>query len=66
MDHNARGHNSGGTVWNQATTAPRKSGLGRTAKIFIGLALGVALSTYINNVNPAWAEYGPSVSCFCG
>ena len=41
----------------QATTAPRKSGLGLTAKIFIGLALGVALGYYINNVNPAWAEY---------
>ena len=40
-----------------ATTAPRKGGLSITAKIFIGLALGVALGTYINNVNPAWAEY---------
>ena len=40
-----------------ATTAPRKGGIGLTQKIFIGLALGVALGTYINNVNPAWAEY---------
>ena len=41
----------------QATTEPRKGGVGLTAKIFIGLALGIALGAYINNVNPAWAEY---------
>src|SRR5262245_13985518 len=36
---------------------PRKGGIGLTQKIFIGLALGIALGAYINNVNPAWAEY---------
>jgi proton glutamate symport protein len=41
----------------QATTEPRKGGSGLTQKIFIGLALGIALGAYINNVNPAWAEY---------
>ena len=41
----------------QATTEQRKGGLGLTQKIFIGLALGIVLGAYINNVNPAWAEY---------
>ena len=41
----------------QATTEQRKGGIGLTQKIFIGLALGIALGAYINNVNPAWAEY---------
>ena len=40
-----------------ATTGQRKSGIGLTGKIFIGLALGIALGAYVNNVNPAWAEY---------
>src|SRR6185295_6227261 len=31
--------------------------MGMTQKIFIGLALGIALGAYINNVNPAWADY---------
>ena len=35
---------------------PRRKGLGITAQIFIGLALGIAIGAYINNVNPAWAE----------
>jgi Na+/H+-dicarboxylate symporter len=39
----------------EPTTAPRK-GLGLTAQIFIGLALGIAIGAYINNVNPAWAD----------
>jgi len=39
----------------EAMTPPRK-GLGLTAQIFIGLALGIAIGAYINNVNPAWAD----------
>jgi proton glutamate symport protein len=46
---------------NQATTdshgTVRKGGVGLTQKIFIGLALGIALGAYINEVNPAWADY---------
>jgi proton glutamate symport protein len=41
----------------QATTEKRKGGVGLTQKIFIGLAVGIALGAYINNVNPTWAEY---------
>jgi proton glutamate symport protein len=48
---------AGGNGLTQATTEPRKGGIGLTQKIFIGLALGIALGAYINNVNPAWAEY---------
>ena len=39
----------------EAMTPPRKR-LGLTAQIFIGLALGIAIGAYINNVNPAWAD----------